>query len=115
MGDWMIGQGIGSYAKDQSAIALDIAARIRLRTGECFFATTAGIDYTNLMEKGRQSDFLTAMSNCIMQTNGVVKINTITVSQNPRTRALSLAYDIQTIFTRSFKATLNNLTGASNA
>ena len=111
----MFGQGLGSYAKEQAALALDIAARIRERKGECFFSPTDGIDYANLMEKGRQADFISAMSNCIMQTDGVVQINSIGVTFDPKTRAIRLTYDIQTIYTASYKATLNNITGAPNA
>lgn len=113
-GDWMLGQGLGSYAQNQAALALDIAARIRSRKGNCFFAPTAGVDYTNLLEKGRQKDFEADMSNCIMQTPGVVKINSISVNLDRRTRAMSLTYNITTIYTRSYQATLNNITGAPN-
>lgn len=112
-GDWMLGQGIGSYAQGQAAIALDIAARVRSWKGNCFFAPSDGVDYTNVTEKGREAAFETAMSNCIMQTVGVVKINSISLSVNPRTRRASLTYDVQTIYTRSYKATLDNITGAS--
>ena len=111
--DWMVGQGLGSYAKDEAALALDIATRIRSRRGGCFFAPGDGIDYTNLLEKGREKDFIAEMSDEIMQTNGVVKINSISTKLDPRTRAMSMTYDVQTVYTRSFKATLNNITGAS--
>lgn len=112
-GDWMLGQGLGSYATAQAAIALDIAARIRSRKGNCFFAPQDGVDYTNLMEKGREKEFLTGISNAIMQTGGVVKINSISSNLVRGTRRMSLTYDIQTIYTRSYKATLDNITGAS--
>lgn len=112
-GDWMFGQGVGSYAKEQDALALDIAARIKSRKGNCFFAPNDGIDYLNLNEKGRQSDFIRAVSNTIMQTDGVVKINSVTTSTDPVTRRASLTYDVQTIFTSSFVATINDITGAS--
>lgn len=112
-GDFMFGQGLGSYAQGQAAIALDIAARIRSIKGNCFFAPQDGIDYTNLLDKGKEEAFLTAMSNCIMQTVGVVRINSITSNLNRQSRAMSLTYDVQTIYTRSFKATLDNITGAS--
>ena len=110
--DWQFGQGLGSYAKAANALALDIAARVRSRMGNCFFATTDGIDYTNLLDKGRQKDFETAMSNAIMQTNGVVKINSVSFNLDPETRAMSTTYDIQTIYSRSFIATIANITGA---
>lgn len=111
-GDWMFGQGIGSYAQGAAAIALDIAARVRSRKGNCFFSPSAGVDYTNLMEKGREQDFITAMSNCIMQTVGVVKINSVSININPKTRLASMTYNIQTIYTKAYQATINNITGA---
>lgn len=114
-GDWMFGQGLGSYASDAAALALDIAARVRSRKGNCFFATDDGIDYTNLLDKGQEQNFIAAMSNYIQQTPGVVKINSVSTNLDRKTRAMSLTYDVQTIFTRSFKATLNNLTGVPNA
>lgn len=109
----MLGQGLGSYAQGNAAIALDIAARIRSRKGNCFFAPNDGVDYTNLMEKGRTAAFNNAMSNCIMQTVGVVKINSISSTIDARTRRSSLTYDVQTVYTRSYQATLDNITGAS--
>lgn len=109
----MFGQGIGSYAKESAALALDIAARIRSRKSNCFFAPNDGIDYLNLNEKGKQKDFIRAVSNTIMQTDGVVKINSVNTSTDPKTRRASLTYDIQTIFTTSFVATINDITGAS--
>lgn len=112
-GDWMFGQGIGSYAQANAAIALDIAARVRSRKGNCFFAPNDGVDYTNLMEKGREKDFVNAISNCIMQTVGVVKINSVRPVLNRAGRSMGITYDIQTVYTRSYQATLNNITGAS--
>ena len=112
-GDWQYGQGLGSYAKAVDALALDIAARIRSRKGNCFFAVDDGVDYTNLLEKGRQQDFINGMSNAIMQTEGVVKINSISTDLDRDTRAISLTYDIQTIYSRSFNATIDNITGAA--
>lgn len=112
-GDWLFGQGIGSYAQAQAAVALDIAARVRSRKGGCFFAPNDGIDYTNLMEKGRQKDFITAMNNAILQTPGVVRVNSLTTRLDPKTRAMSMTYNIDTIYTRSYQATLNNIMGAT--
>lgn len=114
-GDWMFGQGLGSYATKNAAIALDVAARVRLRKGNCFFAPTVGIDYTNLLEKGRIPDLTAAISNAILQTPGVVKINSINVSFNPATRALSLQVNIWTIYTKSYDVNLNNLLGTAGS
>ena len=112
-GDFMFGQGVGSYAKEEDALALDIAARIRSRKGNCFFAVDDGVDYTNLLEKGREKDFINGMSNAIMQTEGIVKINSISTNLDPDTRNISMTYDVQTIYSRSFIASIENITGAT--
>lgn len=113
-GDWLLGQGVGSYAQEADALALDIAARVRSRKGNCFFATDDGVDYANLLEKNQQKNLITAISNAILQTPGVVKINSLATNMNPQTRTMSLTYEVQTVFTRSFKTTIDNITGAPN-
>lgn len=110
-GDWMFGQGVGSYAQNQAAIALDVAMRLRLWYGSCFFAPTSGVDYKNLLGPGQQQNIQTAITSCILQTPGVVKINSIRFKFNALTRALSVSADVQTVFTASFIANINNLIG----
>ena len=111
-GDWLLGSGLGSYAQDQAAIALDIAARLRLRKGEVFFAPQAGVDYTNLLQKGQEKNLIAAQQNCVLQTPGVVKIITFPTSFNPTTRASSVGpATVQTIFGQVFLAQLSNLAG----
>lgn len=113
-GDFMLGQGLGSYATGQAAIALDISTRLKQWKGSAFFAPNDGVDYTNLLEKGQQKNLTTAISNCILQTSGVVKILSMDVSFKPQTRALSLTYTIQTIYSQKFTATINNILGVQN-
>lgn len=110
-GDWMFGQGVGSYAKDAAALALDIAARLRSWRGGCFFAPTDGVDYTNLLEKGQEKNLETAQGNCIMQTPGVVKLNSLTQSEDRRARTGSLQANVNTVFSRGFNVTIANITG----
>lgn len=111
-GDWQFGQGLGSYAQNQDALALDIAARLRSWKGGCFFAPTDGVDYKNLLEKGQQANLVLALQNAILQTPGVVKINTFSFKFNPQTRSLSATFQVQTIFTQEFIATIDNITGS---
>lgn len=110
-GDWQFGQGLGSYAQNQDALALDIAARLRSWRGGCFFALNDGVDYKNLLEKGQQNNLVLALQSAILQTPGVVKINSFAFDFNPRTRNLSVTASVQTIFTQAFEATLNNILG----
>lgn len=110
-GDWQLGQGIGSYAKDADALALDIATRLRSYKGGCFFAMTDGVDYTNLLEKGQQKNLQLALQNSIMQTPGVVKILAIDFKVDQARRSLSATVTVQTIYSRVFKTTINNIIG----
>lgn len=111
-GDWLIGQGLGSYAQAQAAIALDIAARLRSWRGNCFFAINDGVDYSNLLEKGQQPNLQRALSNCILQTPGVVKIVAISFNFNPQTRALSVGpATVQTVFGQLLLAQLDSILG----
>lgn len=108
--DWMFGQGVGSYAQKQAAIALDIATRLRLWRGSCFFAVTVGVDYTNLLEKGQLKNLIAAMQNNILQTPGVVKLLTFNYAFNPATRRLAVGpILVQTVYSQLFVATIENL------
>lgn len=110
--DWQYGQGLGSYATDSSALALDIAARLRLVKGSCFFAVTSGVDYTNLLQKGQEQNLVAALQNCILQTPGVVKIIDMQFKFNAATRVLSFGPClVQTIYGQTFIAQITNLLG----
>lgn len=110
-GDAMFGQGVGSFAQGPAALALDLAARLRSWKGGCFFAPNDGVDYRNLLEKGKLANLELALQNCIMQTPGVVKILKFKFTFNPQTRALRLVCTVQTIYSKAFVMTIDNLTG----
>jgi len=105
--DWMLGQGLGSYAREEAALALDIATRIRSWYGNCFFDKEAGIDWLNRMNKGQLDNLLLELQTVILQTDGTVKINTFNATLATRTRHCVVSYDIQTIFSPSFRKQLD--------
>jgi hypothetical protein len=108
-GDWMFGQGMGSFATRQAATALNISTRLKSIKGDCFFAPQDGVDYRNLLEKGQAQNLKIAQANQIMQTPEVVKILSLNTSQNPKTRAFGLTAVIWTVYTKAYTATLDNL------
>lgn len=112
-GDWQLGQGLGSYAKDADALALSIRTRLLSWVGDCFFALQDGIDYHNRLDKGQQKNLIAELTNAIMRTDGVVRVNSLSANLDPKTRALSVTYDVQTVFTQSFKRTIANIAGAT--
>ena len=113
-GDFMYGQGLGSYATGSAALALDIAARLRLVKGSCFFAVQAGVDYTNLLQKGQLKNLVAALQNAILQTPGVVKIVAMPYQFDPATRALDFGpCTVQSIYGQVFIAQITNLLGSA--
>ena len=48
-GDWLLGQSLGSFAKDAAALNLCWAARLRSWRGDCFFSLNDYVDW-----KGRR-------------------------------------------------------------
>lgn len=102
-GDWSFGRGLASYATGNAAIALNIETRLKSWVGNCFFDTSMGIDWSNLMDKGKQQNLLAALRALILQSYGVVQLNSLTTNFNPTTRNLTVMYTIDTIFSSGFQ------------
>lgn len=109
----MFGQGFGSYAKAQNAIALDIATTVRSWVGNCFFDPTFGIDWINRMNPGQESNLLVELRTAIAKVDGVVRVNEMSVSVDRVSRKATINYNVDTIYTQSFQAELNALAGGS--
>jgi len=114
-GDWMLGQGLGSYAREEDALALSIATRLRSVYGNCFFDTEFGINYQLRMDPNHEDDLYQDIQAMVQQTDGVVLIRSISKSLNRQTRALGVSMRLQTIYDNDFQTTISNLAGALNA
>lgn len=111
-GDFMFGQGVGSYAVNAAALALDIKARLQSWLGDCFFSRSSGVDYHNRLDKGQEKNLIADLTNTIMQTSGVVKVLSIASKLDPKTRALTVTYRVQTIYSSDFTGTVSGIAGA---
>ena len=105
-GDWTYGSGKANYATDERAIEQNIASRIRSWKNDCFFDFDAGIDWVARLDKGQKDKLLNELRILIIQSYGVVKINSVSVNENRSTRALTLTYNVDTIFSQSFTNSL---------
>ncbi|MBQ0113351.1 MAG: hypothetical protein KBT03_09500 [Bacteroidales bacterium] len=47
--DWNFGLGLGNYADNSIAVSYDLKSKILSWYGDCFFDTTAGIDWKNYL------------------------------------------------------------------
>lgn len=100
-GDWVFGQGFGSYVSQNQAIGLNIKTRLLSWLGDCFFARTAGVDWWNRLGKKNQQALLSAdLQRIISQSSGVTGILAFNVQQTGR--SVSASYTVQTIYSTSF-------------
>ena len=107
--DWTFGHGRQDYLRDQAAIAVNIATRLRSFLNDCFWALDAGVDWWNLLGTTNPS----AQTNIIIQTRtvlansyGVVRINSVTATTDRATRRLRVNYNVDTIFNRNLVGTV---------
>jgi len=107
----MFGQGLGSYSKEEDALALSIRTRVLSWFGNCFFDPEAGIDWKNRMDKGQKDGLINEINSVLLGTNGVVKVNSVNAVLDPETRNFRIQYNVDTIYTQSFQAIINSLSG----
>lgn len=105
-GDWVFGISKQAYARDDAMISQMIKTRIMSFLGDCFFASQEGIDWFNLLERGAENEALLerSISLTILQTDGVVAINSVDLTRNGR--SIIINYDIRTVFSASYQEQL---------
>jgi hypothetical protein len=102
-GDWECGQGTESYNFGEAAIAENIETRIKSFLDNCFFDMGAGIDWwTYFGIPGQQQKTLLSIQAVILQSYGVVKINSANLNLNDQTRAAVITFNINTIYSQNY-------------
>ncbi len=112
-GDFTFGKGLQSYLTGEAAIGEDIKTWLLLWTGNCFWSLQSGINYRQLLDKGQKARLLSALQGGILGRSGVMGINQLSASLDEQTRQLTVTYDVQTIYTNSFKNSV--VVGATSA
>lgn len=108
-GDWMFGSGKGDYISRNAAIGLNIKTRILSWVGDCFFDTTAGIDWANRLGSKNQRALLELdLRRIILQSYGVTAI--VSFDTSLVGRRFTANYTIDTIFTKSYEDSISNFT-----
>jgi hypothetical protein len=100
--DWMFGKGKQSYLSGQEAVGENIKTRLQCFINNCFFDMNAGIDWIRLLgTKGTETEIILTCRAIILQSYGVVKVNSILPLINSN-RNLTLSYNINSVFTNSY-------------
>lgn len=103
-GDWTFGKGKQSYLKENDALMLNLKTRLKSFLNDCFFATSEGIDWFNLLGSKNRSSILEAVRKVIIETNGVTQLNTVDIVYDRTSRALQLSYNINSQYTQNNEA-----------
>ncbi len=98
-GDWTLGQGRQNYLSGLAEIEQDIATALKVFLGECFFDTTAGVDWWNLLGSRDGAEAIVLQCRRVIASRpGVTRINSVTPTSDGRTRRLTIAYDVSTVY-----------------
>lgn len=99
--DWTFGKGKNNFARENDAIGLNIKTRIKSWVGDCFFDTSAGIDWVNRLGSKSQRELLELdLRNIILQSEGVTGINSFSTSLV--NRQFTADYSVETVYSKSY-------------
>ena len=101
--DWTFGLGLQDYKIDERAVGQNIKTRLLSFYGDCFFDSSAGIDWFNLLGYGTQELLLMSIKQTILATPNVVGINDVKLIVDERSRNFTVTYDVQTVYSRSYQ------------
>lgn len=104
-GDWQFGKGKQSYVTGEEEIALNLKTRILSFFRDCFFDADTGIDWWNLLGTNKKAEIIEAVRSVIAATDGIRKINDVSVLIVDRD--LHLSYSVATIYSAEFKDDVN--------
>lgn len=95
--DWTFGQGKNNYKTNLDAVAQDINSSLNSFLNDCFFATTSGIDWFNLLGSKNQAGLNLAISTTILNVSGVTGQLQFSSNLNS-SRLFTVSYKVQTIY-----------------
>jgi hypothetical protein len=104
--DWNFGHGLQDYAQNVVAVQYDVKTRLQEWVGDFFADTSRGIDWLNRLTQMSQKTLLDLdIKRIILQTNNVSRI--LSYSSTVTNRQFTATYNIETIYSQSFKDTIN--------
>lgn len=98
-GDWTYGKGKNNYLSRNAAVRQNIQTRLSSFLGDCFFDIQAGIDWFNLLGSKNIIGLNLSISATILNTRDVTKLVQLSTSYDPRTRRLTIKYEVETTYT----------------
>ena len=100
--DFTYGNNLSGYRQTNAAIGQQIQCRLNQYLGECFFDTQAGINWLGYMGSKNPVGLNLAIASVILNTTGVLGINTLVFNLDHETRIFTINWDVSTVFTKYF-------------
>lgn len=96
--DWCFGQGLSSFAKDESAIETGVQVYLRSIQGENWMDSTVGLPWISMMAlKNLKPVDLLLVRDYILSYRGVLGVNNLEIERKEN-RKIKLKYKIQTVY-----------------
>ncbi len=99
-GDWIFGTGLNAYVSGNAEVAQNIQTRLSCFLNDCFFDTTAGINWLYLLGAKNQSALNLAIGAVILNTANVTGGLQLSVTYNAKTRNVSIVYNVTTTYSQ---------------
>lgn len=96
--DWTFGRGKNNYLRHNDAVAQNIKTRLQSFLGDCFFDSTAGLDWYNLLGSFNELALQLAVSAVILNTEEVTGIVSLSVTRTAN-RNIQLSYSVNSVYT----------------
>ncbi len=95
--DWTFGQGLNDYNSGNLAVGQDIDMSLKMFLGDCFFATSNGLDWFNLLGGKNLLAVQLAVNAGILNVQNVTGILNTRLSLDVH-RNLNVTYLVQSVF-----------------
>lgn len=97
--DWRFGRGIASYVKDAEAIRQNVSTRLKSFKRDDFLNVDTNIDWVTLLGARNTKDLIKReVERVTLSTDGVLKINTLTIDVSVSTRTATIELNYSDIF-----------------
>ena len=105
VGDWNFGAGKSSYAKTATAIKFNIETILKTFLGECFFDTTIGLPWFDLINLRDKDAVVLYIKSYISEIYGVIMVIDLEYTFDTN-RLLTIKYEIETLYETNLLGTV---------
>ncbi len=97
-GDWTFGAGLGNYASQTQAIALNLQTSVLMWSGDFFASLNPWLNWKGLLNTGQQKNLNTSLTSFIAGCYGIMSVQSASVVVNPTTRLAFAQYTVNTVY-----------------